>query len=268
MSDYLGPNQTRVLDSDYRNFEGVVYQKRKPPLSSEATFSNKISAETSRQDMASIIPSGWLIGGDLKDTASELSCFAGDVMCSPSFPSNSFKLIAADKGTIRERLVAIVNGWRILVQGSTNSTMDAWESNQIVLTAPPNIAIGIRVDFVFLEVWRKLITPVPTDIIYKYGNVNYVGLNYQPIPELIDPAANFETSLRIQLQYRIRTVADVNVANYPEGFDPLKVFAQGTMATPMLCSGVVFNKMNTDPGLWRAGSGDSVSQETLGTVDG
>ena len=263
MSDYLGPNQTRVLDSDYRSFEGVVYQKRKPPLSSEATFSNKVASENSRLDLATVMPSGWLVTGDIRDNDSELAFYTGDVMCSPTLSSNMFKLITTDRGTGREKLIAVVNGWRLLVQGSvTSGAMDSWENNNIILPLSP--AVGSRVDFVFLEAWRKLISP--SDTIYKYGNVNYGGTNYSN--DLIDPAVNFETSLRVQIQYRIRVVASIRSEYYPEGFDPLAVYAQGAQGVPQNCSLANFNRMSTDAGLWRAGLGDDASIETLGTVDG
>jgi hypothetical protein len=162
-----------------------------------------------------------------------------------------------DQGVLTETLVAWVDGMKVVVQG-TNS---ADENNVIILPAPPSLSN--RVDFVFLEVWRKLITP--DDVIYTHGNVLYGGVNYPN--DLIDPAVNVETSLRIQVQYRIR-VAPTDIESYPEGFDPNRVFAQGPLSNPLSCSSAAFVQVPGDPGLWRAGVGDSASQTSLQTVDG
>jgi hypothetical protein len=95
--------------------------------------------------------------------ATKLLCLVGDVVTSTSYAANSIKLMAYDKGSLLNTLVAWVNGWKILVQGSNSAD----ENNIITLNTPPTN--GNRIDFVFLEVWRKLI--YPTDTIYQYGNV-------------------------------------------------------------------------------------------------
>src|SRR5690606_35236083 len=64
--------------------------------------------------------------------------------------------------------------------------------------------------------------------------------------------------------YRIRVVADINLAQYPEGFDASLVFARG----PKTNTSLAFENMREelgDPGLWRAGTGDN---DATGTVDG
>jgi hypothetical protein len=266
MSDYLGPNQTRVIDSDNRNFESVVYQRKKPPLSCEASFDGKLSAVHSQDIAKWVTPSGWDTVGQLKNdvpsgTVLESACYRGDVLTSPRFNSNTFKLIGLDKGILTTGLVAWVNGWKVLVQGSNNPADD---NNLITLAPSPSITY--RVDFVFLEVWRKLIT-LADPVIYKYGNILYGGINYPN--DLMDPAAGIETSLRIQTQYRIRVVSGIDIQNNPEGFDPLSVFVQGPLPEPISnCSQAYFSSVPGDPGLWRAGAGDSAAQETLDTVDG
>lgn len=260
MSDYLGPNQSRVLDTENRNWESVIYQWRKPPLSSEYNLSGKIPSEDARLNMKYLIPSGWAIDGNFKDGISANECFAGDVLTSSSFSSNTVRLIALDKGVETKKLLAFVNGHRVLVQGS-NSSSD--ENNTITLNAPPTT--GARVDFIFLEVWRKLIEP--EDTVYKYGNVLYGGTN--PTNDLIDSAVGIETSFRVQIQYRIRVVDDIDIETYPSGFDPNKVFVQGPLSAPIsTCSNAYYTQMADDIGLWRAGAGDSVAQEELETVDG
>jgi hypothetical protein len=259
MSDYLGPNQTRVLDSTSRNFESVVYQRRKPPLSCEVNLGGKVDAERAQLSMKNLMPSGVSIIGDLKDNIVASLCEAGSILCDSSFSANTFKFIALDKGQDSQRNIAWVNGWRILIQG-TNSPD---EDNIIILPSPPTN--GSNVNFVFLEVWRKLLSP--SDVIYKHGNFLYGGTNYTN--DLIDPAMGIETSLRIQIQYRIRVVSDIDIENYPDGFDPGKVFVQGPLPVPNeTCSDAYFSPVTGDPGLWIAGAGDDVAEGILGTVDG
>jgi len=258
MSDYLGLIQTRVLDSDNRSFESVTYQRGKPPLSCEKNLAGKLASVHSADVMRSITPSGFTMIGSLKEEISEGSCNVGDILTSSSFTANTFKLIALNKGEDSKNLIAWVNGWPLLIQGSNSLT----ENNTIILPSPPTI--GYRIDFVFLEVWRKLIDV--DDIIYKHGNVLYGGTN--PANDLIDPAIGLETTRRIQIQYRIR-VAPTDLENYPSGFDPTQVFVQGPLDEPLeTCSHAYFSQVPGDPGLWRAGAGDSAAQEDLLTVDG
>jgi len=259
MSDNLGPNQTRVLDLTNRSFESVVYQRKKPPLSCEVNLTGSL-ASSHAQDLSKFMaPSGWDIVGAIKENTAINSCSCGDVFTSSTLSANSFKLVATEQGALTRGLVALVNGWELHVQG-TNSGDD---NNLITLPVPPSITY--RVDFVFLEVWRKLVTP--TDTVYAFGNVLYGGTN--PANDLIDPAVNIETTKRIQTQYRIRVVAGVDIINNPDGFDPVQVFVQGPLAAPIsYCNQAYFVPVPGDMGLWRAGDGSSATQETLGTVDG
>jgi hypothetical protein len=271
MSDYLGPNQTRVLDSTNHGFESITYQLQKPPLSNEFNLMGKIDAERSQKIVQANTPSGWTSVGQFRDDLVPAQCQAGDVLCSSDCSSNSFWLIGQDYGQNTEKNVAFVNGWRVVVQGSASPTGNGYpaytnntEDNLIRLPAPPEN--GSRIDFVFLEVWRKLLTP--EDTVYQYGNVDHAS----PFTnDLIDPARGFETSLRIQLQYRIR-VAEIDdiddIDLYPEGFCP-SVYVQGPLSSPIsTCSHANFSQVPGDPGLWIAGAGDDVAQETLQTVDG
>jgi hypothetical protein len=258
MTDFLGPSPTRVLDSSNRSFESVVYQWKKPPLSCEVNFGGNLDAGRGKDVSQFVGPSGWITLGYIKDNVPEASARVGDVITSSSYPANSFKLMALDQGSVLTgTLVAWVNGMKVVVQGTGLPS----EDNLITLSPPPSASN--RVDFVFLEVWRKLITP--SDVVYTHGNVLYGGVNYPN--DLIDPAINVETSLRIQVQYRIR-VAAADLVSYPEGFDPNRVFAQGPLSSPLSCPSACFVSVPGDPGLWRAGVGDSASQESLQTVDG
>jgi len=270
MSDYLGPNQTRVLDSTNRNFESITYQKQKPPLSSEVNLTGKIDADRNQQTVQAMLPSGWLSVGQFQDGVLAGSCKVGDVLCNPDL-NNAFKLIAQDYGLNTEKNIAWVNGWRIVVQGiegphndDQNYTPHTNSTEDNLITLPPPPANGDRIDFVFLEVWRKLLTP--DDPIYPYGNVDYFGSPFTN--DLIDPARGFETSLRVQLQYRIRVSTLDDFYLSPDGFNE-SVYVQGPLTAPISSSSNYnFTKAPNDPGLWIGGAGDEVDQEALQTVDG
>jgi hypothetical protein len=269
MSDYLGPNQTRVLDSTNHSFESITYQKQKPPLSSEVNLGGKIDAERTQQVVQAFVPSGWSVVGQIRNDILPSACQTGDVLCSSDCSSNSFLFIAQNYNQDIEKNIALVNGWRVVVQGSNSPTGNGYpaytnntEDNLVRLPAPPES--GSRIDFVFLEVWRKLLTPI--DTVYQYGNVDYHGVPFSN--DLIDPARGFETSRRIQLQYRIRVAEIDDIDLHPEGFCS-SVYVQGPLPSPIsTCSMANFTQVPGDPGLWIAGAGDSVAQETLETVDG
>ena len=271
MPDYLGPNQTRVLDSTNHNFESITYQVQKPPLSSEVNLTGKIDAERSQKIVQAQMPSGWLGVGQIRDDLMASQCQVGDVLCGVDNSSNALKFIAQDLGVNSEKNIAFVNGWRIVVQGSSspNDTNSGYlpytnttEDNLIRLPAPPETES--RIDLVFLEVWRKLLTP--DDNIYQYGNVDHAN----PFTnDLIDPARGFETSLRIQVQYRLRVAEIDDLSIHPEGMDSPSVVVQGPLPYPIsTCDHANFTQVPGDIGLWIAGTGDSVAQQTLGTVDG
>lgn len=262
MSDNLGPNQTRVLDSSNRSFESVIYQRKKPPLSCEVNLTGNLAVGHAQDVFRSTTPSGWTVVGNIRDNFSENQMRTGEVLCSYSLPRNTIKLMANNLGLEADTLTAWVNGEKLLVQG-TNLTNSL--NNLISLPEPPSSSTNIN--FVFLEVWRKLITP--EDNPYpKYGNILYGGSD-NFVNDLIDPSMGIETSLRIQVQYRIRVVTNVDIETYPDGFDPNMVFVQGPLSNPIsTCDHAYFSLVPGDPGLWRAGVGDTAAQEQLETVDG
>jgi len=161
-----------------------------------------------------------------------------DFSTEPSF-SNSFLFGDAPIGYDAPVLWANVNGWIIPVTGTAYSGI----ANKINLYPPPSS--DTRIDFVFLEAWLTTIAPNPSTIdkptastIYKYGNVKFGGTN---IPDdMQDPAMGFETTRRVQLQYRIRVYgsgtglgASIDLSTYPDGLDSPAVKGQGTAASPV-----------------------------------
>jgi hypothetical protein len=171
-------------------------------------------------------------------------------------------------------LIAAVNGWVFPVAGTREVSGSI--QNRIALNPPPST--DSRTDFVFLEVWRTLIAPNPSLVnkpsastLWKYGNTEFGGVNITD--DLEDPSIGFETTERVQLQYRIRVVGSgdglgtsIDLSNYPDGLDDPQVRALGTAAVP---TAFTFDNMRQelgDPSLWRAGDGNYLNG--LGAMDG
>jgi hypothetical protein len=243
----------------------VIWQSGKPPLDAEYNLMQSISTEGERNLALRAAPSGFL-----GDAANPIDSFVTNRIW-----SNWFKFGPQFAGEKQAIMWSNVNGWLIPVTGTLTGTppgspndADTW--NRITLPPPPANTGDARIDFVFLEVWQARVPPNPSTLnkpgssaLYRYGNVEggYTFL----ADDLQDPTIGFETTQRVQLQYRIRVVSNVGLASYPDGFDPATVKGQGASAT---ATSFVFTNMRIelgDVGLWRAGDG---TQSTLGSVDG
>lgn len=266
MAEYFGTGVSRVLDPTAASLLQVIWQQGKPPTDAELNLAQQIAAEWDRLHVLRGTPSGWY-----GDATNPQDSYVTD----PTY-SNWFKYgpqFSGEKGSI---MWAVVNGWLIPVTstltgnppGSPNNA-DTW--NRITLPPAPANTGDARIDYVFLEAWIARIPPNPAttnkpaaSAIWKNGNVEG-GTSFLP-DNLQDPALGFETTQRVQLQYRIRVVSGVvGLAGYPDGFDPSVVKGQGAATS---ATSFVFENMRKelgDAGLWRAGDG---SQNTLGTVDG
>lgn len=268
MAQDFGSGVSRTLSASERQFLQMVWQASKPPLDSELNLVAQISGEAMREAIQSEMHSGFFADPMMADA---------DFVTNPAW-SNWFQFgRPATEASEAPFMWANVNGWVIPVTGS--GVADGDPSNRINLFGPP--ATGARIDLVFLEVWQAQVAPNPStankpsaSTLHKYGNVEFGGTN---IPDDIqDPTIGFETTERVQLQYRLRVVGrgtglgdSIDLAQYPDGLDDPNVIAQGTQAAPVV--GYPFMNMGDtlgDRGLWRAGAGDSTSRTDLGTVDG
>ena len=265
----LGPGVSRYTDNRDKQLAGVIFQARKPPLDSELNLISLIELEARAETVRAEMASGWLI-----NEANPRSDFFTD-----SQNSNQFYFGRNTSGEVRNISWAVVNGWLIPVTGTKTGApplaandVDSW--NKILLNPPTSSTGGNRAELVFLEVWlaRIEVDPAPPGVapgkpqrgfMYKFGNVEG-GFSYLQ-DDLIDPELNIPTTKRIQVQYRIRVATDVNISQYPEGFDPTSVFAQGMLTSPSVISFQNMRQELGDPGLWRSGTGDP---STFGTVDG
>ena len=273
MAKDLGPGVSRTLDALNRMFQVVVFQKGKPPLDAEFSLQDDIHNENRRQLIAGMMPSGFLL-----NPARPLEDFQFSQSWANLFKFGSPKAVTGSHESARQFPVvwANVGGWILPICGS-NTESDADLSNLIKLYPPPET--DSRIDFVFLEAWMTRVDSNPStvnkpaaDHIWKYGNVLFGGTNLTD--DLEDPTIGFETTARIQVQYRIRVYGQgvglggsVALDVYPDGLDDPNILGQGTTTAPV--GGFQFTNMGKelgDPSLWRAGDGDP--NNDLGTVDG
>lgn len=250
MSDYYGTEQSRVIEVEDRGFDNVVFLTGRPPLTSEWNLINQIGNQKALEASRLTLPSGWMRVGDISSTISESDAQSSDVLTSESYEANTFKLISKGGN------VAVVNGWRILVQG-VNSPDD---NNIIEL----NDAAGQRYDFVFLEVWRKLVSY--SDPLYPHGNVTATPYTDN---EILWPAVGTETSQRVQVQYRIRSESVSTVLSADSDvFADVGIHPIGGRSTGENTFYSFSPKGADDVGLYVAGDGSSTAQTNLDTVDG
>lgn len=266
MAHDFGTGVSRVLEAAQTNMVQVIWQQGKPPLDSELNFLQQLAEDWRKVGTLRGCPSGVLSNAVNTEE---------DFLTSPTW-SNWFRMGQQKAGENRAILWACVNGWLVPVTGTGTGTppgspndSDTW--NKVKLGPPPSNSGDSRIDFVFLEVWLARVPPNPStankpssSALYRYGNVEG-GYTYLS-DDIQDPAIGFETTQRVQLQYRIRVVSGlVGLTSYPDGFDPTVVKAQGAASA---ATSYTFENMRQDlgdPGLWRAGDGTANS---LGTVDG
>lgn len=267
-SNPFGPGVSRFVSPRDTQFSNVIFQKRRPPLDSELNLLQSVEFEGRAEALRSEMPSGWLM-----NESNPLDDYTTN-----SIYSNLFFFGQKFTNELRSMPVAVVNGWTIPVAGTRTgqpplnpNNSVTW--NRIDLNPPSTSTGGNRAEFVFLEVWQQRIDVDPAspgiapgkptrNFIYRFGNVES-GFSHIK-DSLVDESLNIETTKRVQIQYRIRVVADINIAQFPEGFDTSLVFANG----PKSSTGFPFANMREelgDPGLWRAGDGNP---DSTGTVDG
>lgn len=256
-----GPNTSGYLDPDLKSFETAVYQTSKPVLDKELNLIQDLAHFKNRQ-FRSGVPSGWL-SPEVLDTS-----HSGPIYV-PTTVSNEYGIGA---------MAALVNGWRVLVQYTNSST----GSNKIDLGPGPSGVSAKRVDLVFLEVWRKLISSAPdldgkslSGRIWRNGNVKISSSDdatLNPTDDILDANVGTETTKRVQVQYRLRVAQGVNLDLYPQGLGDPSIVAH-TVPTDALTpdgdpTAYTYSNQssNGDPGLWVAGDGNPANG--LGSVDG
>lgn len=271
MNENWGPGVTRTLSALARSFTAVVWQDGKNPTDAELNLMSQIDWENLADTVRAQVHSGFFL---------DPTRCQEDITTHPLWSNQFVVAPVASADGVHEAtptLMACVNGWVFPVAGTDQSTGSPDDvSNRIRLNPPPTTET--RTDFVFLEVWRALVSVNPSTVnkpsaayIWKYGNVQYGGTN---VPDdLLDPRYQFETTKRVQLQYRIRVVGagdslgtSVDLTTYPDGLTDPQVRAQGTATAATTFAFTNMRQELGDPSLWRAGDGNP--SNTLGTTDG
>jgi len=270
MPDF-GNQVSRTLDAFARQFQVVVFAQGKPPLDSELNLVQQDQVEQLAQLVRAEAHSGFFL-----DPTRALD----DFVTSSSW-SNLFEFAQqkddedGDPEELAPVMYANINGWIIPVAG-TNIVQENTTTNEVRLYPPPES--DSRIDFVFLEAWTVNVAPNPStankpaaDKIWKWGNVEFGATNLDD--DLTDPTIAYETTERVQLQYRIRVVGSGSGAGsspdlsvYPDGLGDPNVFAQGPQSSVTAFTFENMREALGDPSLWRAGDGDA--QNSLGTTDG
>ena len=269
--DKYGIGVSRVLDPRTAGILQTIWQQGKPPLDSELNFIAQLARESDRLQVLRGVPSGFL--GNETNTPQ-------DFVTNPSW-SNLFRFGKQRSGERGAIMWAAVNGWLVPVTGTATGAPpgtpnDSDTFNVIKLDPPPANTGDFRIDFVFLEVWLARVAPSPSTAnkpsasgLWKFGNVEG-GYSFLT-DDMKDPAIGFETTERVQLQYRVRVVSGlVGLSSYPDGFDPQYVKGKAAYDPIHQDTTTSFPFVNMrselgDPGLWRAGDG---TDNALGTVDG
>lgn len=267
MAENWGPGVSRNLSALARQFTAVVWQADKPPLDSELNLMSQVDWENLSEMVRSQVHSGFFL-----DPTRAREDFQIDPLWTNQFAIGAPAVVGGNEEQ-DPVLIASVNGWVFPVAGTRIADSIR---NRIALNPPPTT--DSRTDMVFLEVWRAVVSANPSTTnkptaseLWKYGNVEFGGTNV--VDDLEDPSIGFETTKRIQLQYRIRVVGSgdalgvsVDLANYPNGLDDPQVRAQGTASSATAFTFANMREELGDPSLWRAGDGDP--NNALGTIDG
>lgn len=263
MSDRKFGNQHKYLDPEYKGFESVVYQQDTPVSSSELVLSQEVQRREEDESRRSDLHSGFMTGSFLDD---------GLVDYDFRQKANQFRLINLP--------VAHVNGWTIPVHRSNTSD---WGKNFIQLDPPPTSSGEVGVDFVWLEAWRALVKADPSttnkpasDKLYWAGNVLSPQSTWHDDDLKDNPIGNQtgnETSIRVQIQYRIRNQRLATNSNR-EGFNDSNVSPQGPNGSPQGSFSYTYqpnlssNSNFEDRGLWVSGGEVGSNNEFPGTADG
>ena len=263
MPKEFGPSVSGYNDPNGRSWETVVFEAGKPVLDRELNLSQDVDGGAAQANLKRAVPSGWL-SDDFLATSEAVSA-----VFNPSAVANQIE--------VPNGLKAHVNGWVVNVQHSYNTG-----SNLLDMGAGP-VGAGVqRTDVVILEVWRKLLSASPdtdgksaTGRIWQEGNVatdpaNDLVLNYAD--DILDTNLGSESTKRVQIQYRLRVVQDIDLSTFPYAMDDPTLVARtvppaaGTPDGNVTVFQYTNQSSNGDPGLWRAGDGNPAN--TLGTVDG
>lgn len=226
---------SRELDPTSRSFAMVAFQQAKPILDSELNVTQQMQNHLRAEVLRKTLSPGFL--------SMNVATGITDV-------KNAIRISGA---------VAHANGWLLAVNGANR---DDSQSDVIFPAAPYS---GSREDVAFLECWFQEVAPsgspeVDDENVYKYGGTQSGTLQN----DLMDSVAGDETTRRIQLRWRLRTVSDINFTNYPLGIDNAdRVKVRGGADGDKN-----YTFSNIGNSLFRGGDGTTAACTALDCVDG
>lgn len=260
-----GNEVTRVLPTEDTSYVGVIHQKLRPAMDAENNLAHDLSDFNSRARHRSLLYSGVT---NLK-AANQPKIFVTTL--DPDFVGNFGKF--PNEFAI-QNFDAVVNGWQIKVRNSRvlGGNYDDPDYCSIELEDGPAFTGSTQTDFIFLEVWRSVIRPRPNadykpepTRVYRHGNTQYADLGGNLSDDLLDPTLQAQTSMRVQVQYRLRVVQNPNFTLYADGLGDPNIRAQGNSNT---VTSYAYVQSPDDPGLYIAGDGSTGAQSEMQNPDG
>lgn len=140
---YTGSTVSRHLPAEGRSWDEVVGQSGKPVLDSELNLQQEVGREITRRLYSETVPSGWLRGPGASDPSADFS-FPGSADLNSFFMNRRVALVAGMPVVVEYTRTATAN--RNIIELEAASTFDGTSST------------FKRTDFVFLEVWRALVS--------------------------------------------------------------------------------------------------------------
>jgi hypothetical protein len=264
----FGPLVSGYLIPDQYGWETTVFQAGKPVLDKELNLAQDLDIGAGQEVYKTGMPSGWISRDFLR--------------VSDPTPTIFTQVLTANALRVPD-LLAHVNGWLVNVTRTNSDTTLGQDVNQLDLGAGPAGAGAHRTDLVVLEVWRKLIAAAPSSdgkspsgLIWFNGNVKLGvtdDITFNLTDNLLDAMVGSETTKRVQIQYRLRVIQNVDLFTYPRGLDDPSIVARSVPVSPLSPDGAItiwgytnMGSVSGDPGLWRAG--DGIPANSLSTVDG
>jgi hypothetical protein len=212
MKNYNGT--TRTLESGKTGFKNVIFKPGKPPLESELNFVGDLSQDFSKAQLQALSNSGFLkvaphsfVAG-YDNTGNQFGVNLTNV-------SNQIILKNLDNQPFAVNILG-----DIVYLGGSNIA----DPSKVLITLPSPPGAGSREDLVYLEVWYQQIVsqsslqnrPAPNQV-YALGNVDSA---LPPVnDDIFFSLIGTTTSDRVQVQYRIRVVPNVNFGAFPEGIN-------------------------------------------------
>lgn len=228
----------RVLKTGLANFDSVLFQRDQYHSADEFVLAGQIAADRARRLAATLGTPGWST-------------------IEPVTVSGLALTLPVCRALIGDEPVRVGTG--------------ATGADPNVLTFPAAPGSGSRYDLLFLESWVAEVGSVgsadPTSkAIPLAGGVGNPDLAAGGDYAVKNPEIGEETARRLQVRWRLRVVAGVDLAGYPAGVDDPAISAQGDAGGPV--AGHAFAALADRGNMYRAGDGSAAAATALGSATG